>query len=306
MKIVYVSGVRFGLELLQHILDNKISISAIFSYNERKSKNYSDAVSFDKIAKKHHIKHIRVNNINDKTNIQILQKLKPDLIFVMGWSQILGKEILSIPKIGCIGSHPTELPKYRGRAPIPWTILRGLKKSALTFFWLQGDIDSGDIFIQRRFRVTKNDNALSVYKKITQLGKNMILYTISNIEKNRIKRKKQDPSKFIEYWPKRNPEDGLIEWNQKATEIDALIRATTHPYPGAFTIHKGSKMIIWKARISKTESHHPGKIMSIRKNGVVVGTKDNSILLQEVSFNNKSEKATNVFSNSDIGLILGV
>ena len=87
-------------------------------------------------------------------NIILLKKSKPDLILVMGWSQLLKDELIDIPKIGIIGSHPTELPKYRGRAPIPWTILKGLTKSALTFFWIDKGVDDGDILDQEFFSIS--------------------------------------------------------------------------------------------------------------------------------------------------------
>ena len=128
MKIVFLSGVKFGLEILNHIIENNFNISHVFSYDESKKFFYSDYVSFENTCKKFGISNTKIKNINDSQNIEILKSIKPDLILVMGWSQLLTDDIISIPKLGVIGSHPTELPKYRGRAPIPWTILKNLKE----------------------------------------------------------------------------------------------------------------------------------------------------------------------------------
>lgn len=159
MKIVFLSGVKFGLEILNYILEKNFDVIHVFSYDESKTKMYSDYVSFDNTCTKFGINNIKVKNINDSQNIEIIKSIKPDLILVMGWSQLLTDEIISIPRYGVIGSHPTELPKYRGRAPIPWTILKNLKESALTFFYIENGIDNGDILDQQNFKISESDDA---------------------------------------------------------------------------------------------------------------------------------------------------
>ena len=212
LKIVFISGVKFGYDLLEHILQKNWKISTIISYAPELKKNYSDFADFDSLAEKYNVKNKKVKKINDAENIDFLKKLNPDLILVMGWSQLLNNDIIKIPKIGIIGSHPTQLPKFRGRAPIPWTIIKGLKNSALTFFYIQDGIDNGDIVDQQTFEVQNNDDASSLYEKITDLGKNMIEKNLSLLEKGTIIRKKQNEEEFIENWPKRSPSDGEINW----------------------------------------------------------------------------------------------
>ena len=172
MNIIFIGGVKFSRDLLESILENNWSISSVFSYDNSKKKFYSDFASFEEITTRFNVKHFKVDNINDKKNIEIIKEIKPDLILVMGWSQLLKNDILKIPKLGVIGSHPTELPKYRGRAPIPWSILKGLKESALTFFYIDEGTDDGDIIDQRKFKITDNDDATSIYNKIIEIGSN--------------------------------------------------------------------------------------------------------------------------------------
>ena len=305
MKIVFVSGVKFGFEVLKEIMEKGWKITALFSYLPEKKKNYSDYAEFDSIAEKFGIFHKKVDNINDKENIEILKSIKPDLILVMGWSQLLKSDIINIPTIGIIGSHPTELPKYRGRAPIPWTILKDLKKSAETFFWIEEGTDSGDILDQEIFSIEEDEDASSLYAKVTDLGKKMTLRNLKLIEQGVIIRKKQDTTKFIEYWDKRTPDDGKINWSCLSNDIYKLIRATTRPYPGAFTLFRNRKLKIWKALLTTKVSSKPGQIIEINNLGVFVGTGDNMIILQDVSFDDGIQiKAQEFFSDSDIGYIL--
>src|SRR5579863_5469442 len=110
MEIVFVSGVEFGHDLLSHILENGYKISLIVSYADSKKGMYSDYASFDELAQKYNIRNLKVENINDKENVELIKKINPELILVMGWSQILREDIIKIPTKGVIGSHPTELP----------------------------------------------------------------------------------------------------------------------------------------------------------------------------------------------------
>ncbi len=305
MKIAFIGGVKFSRDLLENILKNGFEISILFSYEPSKRKFYSDMVDFDDLANRYQIKHVKVHNINDESNIRILQQIKPDLILVFGWSQLLKKPILDISRLGVIGTHPTELPKYRGRAPLSWSILKGLKKSALSFFFIEEGVDNGDIVAQQTFEISKNDDVSSLYEKMTSLGKIMSLELLHQLQTDTIKRIKQNPEQFVENWPERTPQDGKINWNLPAKLIYDLIRATTHPYPGAFTFFKNKKIIIWKAKYCDENKCEPGKIMKISNNEIKIGTKKGSIILDIVSIDDNFEtKSSNVFLQSDEGLSL--
>jgi len=305
MIIAFISGVKFGNEVLKCLLENNFPVSLIFSYDDSKREKHSDFCSFDNIAKKYRIKNVKVKNINDSKNVEILRTLKPDLILVMGWSQLLKGDIIKIPKFGVIGSHPTELPKYRGRAPIPWSIIKGLKESALTFFYIEEGVDNGDIFAQNKFNITGEDDASSIYEKIINLGKRMLLENLPLVESGDTKKVKQNEEQFIEYWEKRTPDDGRIDWSKSAKEIHTLIRATTHPYPGAFSFFKNSKLKIWKANYLDRIGKQPGEIIDINKEGVTVGTGKGFILIKKANLENDSEKnAEKLFTKTDIGFVL--
>jgi len=307
MKIVYISGIKFGYELLEIIFERGFNDITVFSYDDSKKSIYSDYYSFDEICKKQGIKNIKVQNINDKKNVDILKNLKPDIILVMGWSQLIKPEIIKIPKLGVIGSHPTELPKYRGRAPIPWSIIKGLNESALTFFFIEKGIDNGDILDQRKFKINSNENATTLYQKITELGKSMIVDNLNLLTSGKSNRINQDNSKFVEYWEKRTPNDGEINWKKSAKEIDTLIRASTHPYPGAFTYVAKSKLKIFSSEIIDEVISAPAKILQFDESGVIIGTGKGSIKITRVQIDEKPETfAIKLFSKKDVGKVLEV
>ena len=302
MKIAFIGGVQFSHELLLHILNLGWEVSVVFSYADSKKKYYSDFASFDKITEKFNIFHVKVDKINDEKNIEILEKINPDLILVMGWSQLLSLKIIQIPKLGVIGSHPTELPKYRGRAPIPWSIIKGLEESALTFFYIQEGVDDGDILDQSKFDISENDDASSIYQKMTKLGKQMLESNLPLIATGNQNQTIQDSSMYIESWPKRIPDDGKIDWSKSAKEIHTLIRATTKPYPGAFTFLKNEKLIIWSASYSNERSLGIGIIMEITLSTLKIGTNKGCLIINKDDFEGISDNnMKKIFSNIEIG-----
>ena len=312
LKIVFVSGVTTGVQWAKTILESNYKIDAFFTYNKLKKKNYSDFGDFDSLSDEYNIPQYKITgNINDLENVEIIKKIEPDLILVLGWSQLLKIDLIKIPKIGVFGSHPTLLPKYRGRAPIPWTIIKGLRKSGLTFFWIDEGTDNGDILDQREFLIAEDEDATSLMKKITDIGGEMLIENLTKIENGVITRKTQNELDFVEDWPKRTPEDGKIDWSKSAKDIHKLIRATTHPYPGAYTIFKNKKIKIWKAEIEEEDVKGFGKIISIGKEDVRISTGKGNLIIKKISINDIDEALafdeseeidlSKIFDNSTIG-----
>ncbi len=302
MKIIFISGVKFGSRLLEEVLKNGFEVSAVFSYNETKKSLYSDFISFDTICKNYGIKNFHVDNINDKENIKIIKSINPDIILVMGWSQLLKNEIIEIPEFGVIGSHPTELPKFRGRAPIPWTILKELTESALTFFFIEEGIDNGDIVSQKKFEISENDDSESIYDLIINLGKNMIIEILKDFQNNSITRITQNENNFVEYWSKRTSDDGKIDWSKSAKDISILSRASTHPYPGAFTFFNNLPLKIFKASYVDDGVSNPGAIISMDEKTVRIGTGSGSIYLKKIQYDSDTDiLPTEIITKEDIG-----
>lgn len=292
MKHVFLSGIRAGYYWLEELIKEKANIEAILTKRDNKA---CDSVDFSVIAEKFGIPFYEIKNINNEKNISILKNIQPDVLWVLGWSQILKENVLDTPAVGCIGSHPTKLPRYRGRAPIPWTIIKGLKESALTFFWLDKGTDTGDILAQKEFSVDFEDTATTLYEKMIEKGKEIIKEYLPLIESGNPPRIKQNEKEFIESWPKRTPEDSLIDWNKGAVEVYNLIRATTHPYPGAFTYQNGDKLIIWGAKFSNKDYKRVRILEEIFEDSFSIGCKNGSVLVKRLQKENDIEMNTKDF-----------
>jgi methionyl-tRNA formyltransferase len=186
---------------------------------------------------------MEVSETNTPEFVESVSREQLDILYVIGWSRIVHHDAIVAPKLGTIGYHPAPLPLMRGRAVIPWTILLGVERTASTLFWMDDDIDHGPIAAQEFFDVDPRETATTLYKKhmaalrLMLSGDRVILGS-----------KQQDHAKAT-YCAKRTPADGEIDWSKPPEEIDRLIRAVTHPYPGAWTMIGGKKVTIWEATV---------------------------------------------------------
>jgi len=212
---------------------------------------------------------------------------RPDIIFVLGLSQIIPKEILNIPSMGCIGSHPALLPKNRGRHPIVWAIANGMKESGITLFWLDEGIDSGDIWKQESFEISDEDDAATVYRKIKELTAKMLNEGISELEAGIVKRIVQDHSKAT-YWRIRTKRDGEIDWRMSSKRIFDLVRALTRPYVGVHCFYRDREIKIWKTEVLNNnkglDNLEPGKVIAADDLSLTVKTGDGLIKIIEHEF----------------------
>ena len=261
MRIVLISGVEIGLRCAEALLDKKADLAAIFCYPDS-LRNHSGYVDFAPLGKKYGVPVYKPENINSPEGVEGIRQFAPDAIFVIGWSMVIGNGILAIPPKGVIGHHPSLLPKHRGNAPIPWTLINGLTRSGVTFFFLEKEVDRGAIAGQKEFDVSLEDDAGSLYQKVTDATVELMLELLPKLGKGTLKPVEQD-SRNASKWPRRRPEDGVIDWNTMTVCLYNWVRGLTHPYPGAFTFLGNDKVYIWKAsRGTGNDSVKPGTVIS--------------------------------------------
>ena len=246
IKTAFVTSVQIGLSCIEEIYNIGGKLDLLITLKDHKAKYKSGRIYLDETAIKHNVPLLKINNVNDKEVIESLIKNDIDWLFIIGWSQIARRDLLNIPKKGCIGMHPTLLPVGRGRAAIPWAIIKGLDKTGVTMFKLDEGVDTGDIIAQREIRIDNEITATELYDKINKMHTQLISDKWVDIISDNIKPKKQN-EKLATEWPGRKPEDGQITENMTMDEAHTLVRATTHPYPGAFFLTNDSKIIIWNA-----------------------------------------------------------
>lgn len=282
-KTVFIGSVLSSKVALESLIEKKVMIDLVCSLDEEASKNVSDYYPIHKIAEKNNIPYIKFKKINNEDVIKRIKEIKPDFIFVIGLSQIISQETLDIAKEYVIGFHPTPLPKHRGRAAIPWQIILGVQNSKVSLFKLDQGMDSGDIICQYPYQIDETDYAMDVYNKVCDAMRNALLKSISDIYGDTVEFIKQDHEEAT-YLLARRPEDGLIDWKLSGEEIETLIRATSKPYPGAFSFYKSTKVIFWKARVEENKKYTgiPGQIAWINdKDEIAIITKDSMLIVSE-------------------------
>lgn len=247
-KIAFTTCVQLGLSCIEEIYRIGGKLDLLITLKDEKAKNKSGRIYLDGIAERENTPLLKINNINDAEIIEALKEHEIDWLFIIGWSQIAKKEVLETPTNGCIGMHPTLLPVGRGRAAIPWAIIKGLDKTGVTMFKLDEGVDTGDIIGQGVIEIDESTTATDLYKKVDEMHVELISKYWDDIVNDRVILAKQDESKATE-WPGRKPEDGELLSSMTMDEADKLIRAVTNPYPGTF-YKDGDKVVrIWSAKV---------------------------------------------------------
>lgn len=281
MKIVFIGTVRFSEIMLRKLVSLKAEVAHVFT--KQASAVNSDFTDLGTLCRKAGIPYNYVRSINLKKNIDLIKNIAPDVVFCFGWSELLKLELLRIPKMGVIGYHPALLPQNRGRHPLIWALVLGLRETGSTFFFMEKGADSGDILSQRKVRISYQDDAASLYIKIASSAAQQLTEFLPLLKGNKITRVKQNNTKAT-YWRKRTINDGVIDWRMPSFSIYNLIRALTRPYPGAQFIYRGREIKVWNAQEIKFPRYanvEPGKVVhAYSKKKFLVKAGDNCILIK--------------------------
>ena len=268
MRVLFVGTVLFSKHILEEIIKSKVKIVGVIG--GRKFGFNSDYFDLVKYSRKKKIDTTYSNNINSLKTFLWAKKRKPDIIFCIGWSNLLKKNFLSLAPNGVIGYHPSELPQNRGRHPIIWSLALGLKKIGSCFFFMNTQADSGRIISKKTLKIKKNFDSNSVYKKLIKLGKKQIREILFKLKNNKIKSFPQKSSAG-NFWRKRSEMDGKIDWRMNAENINNLVKALAKPYPGAHFLLNKKKIVVWKSQVMnfKTKNIEPGKVIKSGKNLII-------------------------------------
>lgn len=304
MRVVFVGTVMSSYHALEELLINNVNVVGVFTLDQKYAQNVSDYIQLDPLCSQYNIPLYKFKSINDEECINTIQQLEPDYIFIIGLSQIANSDLLKIPKLGCIGAHPSLLPMGRGRASIPWAILSGQTETGVSFFFLDDGVDSGDLISQAVIKIEPRENATTLYNKINDSIRSQMKELIPSIKNGTVTGVAQNHN-LATYTAKRSPEDGYIDWHLMSTEcIDRLVRACTKPYPGAFTFYKDEKLIVWSAEPVNTNRYIavPGQVVKINHSSVYVKTMDGILEIKEVSFRGEEHKAAEIITREGVKL----
>jgi len=250
MKFGFVTSVALGRSCIEEIFRIGGKLDVLVTLQDEVARKKSGRVYLDDIAAKHKTDLLKCKNINDDDIHRQLEPYGLDWLLIIGWSQIAKSRILSLPRRGVLGMHPTLLPEGRGRASIPWAILKGLKETGVTLFKLDEGVDTGPIIFQERIPLAPDETATALYEKVNESHRSLIANVWPLLVADTVRLMPQDASKAT-CWEGRSPADGRITPAMGCEEAGRLVRAVTKPYPGAFVEHEGVRYIVWSGELRR-------------------------------------------------------
>lgn len=246
MRFGFVTCVQLGLACMEEIYQVGGRLDFAMSLRDDQARAKSGRIYLDGFCGERGIPLAKVGNVNDPEAVAAIRDADLDWLFIIGWSQIARNAVLAAPRRGVLGMHPTLLPEGRGRAAIPWTILKDLRETGVTLFQLDQGVDTGPILAQEVVSIAPRETAESLYGRVDQAHRTLIRRVWNDLAEDRLTPKPQDPSAGS-VWPGRKPEDGRLDLAMTWAEADCLIRAVTRPYPGAFLDSDGKRLRVWAA-----------------------------------------------------------
>ena len=264
MKIIFVGAVTFSARCLERILERDIQADVVGICTSLGSALNSDYEDLEPIALRHGIPLLRTNDINSSDAVRWMKSLCPDIIFCFGWSRLLKTQVLQMPPMGVVGFHPAPLPRNRGRHPLIWSLALGLTETASTFFFMDGEADSGPILAQTSIQIGIEDDAKTLYERVIEVATEQLATVVPLLQSGSYSAKAQN-HREASYWRKRNASDGKIDWRMSSQNIYNLVRALTHPYPGAHFVHQQREVKVWKCRSELRGgviNDEPGKVVA--------------------------------------------
>lgn len=259
MNIVFFGASDLGYDCCEAIIKAGHNVSGIFTIAEQFNISYSPGKpvtnylfrDFRVLSERHNIPIVTVNG--DLASFQgALEEMNPDLILAIGWYYLIPRKMLTLAPLGAVGIHASLLPKYRGNAPLVWAMINGESETGVSLFYFEGEVDSGDIIAQQVIRIDKSDEIKDLLQKVKAASVQILLEFVPRIADGTAPRTVQNEGEAT-YFPKRFPEDGLINWEWDARRIRNFIRAQSKPYPGAFFYQNGKKITIWGADVDEID-----------------------------------------------------
>lgn len=301
LKIAVFAYHDIGCECLKVLIDHGAAIVAAVTHED----DLNEEIWFGSVAELARSRRIPVytpSGPNTPDFIDFIRGLAPDLIFSFYYRRLLCRELLEIPRLGGINLHGSLLPKYRGRSPVNWVLVNGERETGVTLHYMAEKADAGDIIAQKRVAIDMQDTALTLFRKMTVAARELLKETYPLIKAGTAPRVAQDHGQATKSGG-RGPEDGKIAWGSSAPAVYNLIRAVTHPYPGAFTFYKGRKLYLWRAELNgdilTRKAGAPGTIEAVKKGqGMIVSTGEGSLLVTQAQFEDEVEVSADLLAES--------
>lgn len=271
---------EFAVVSLERLIDENYEIVGVYTQPDKpRGRGYKlESSPVKKIAEKYNIPLYQPGKLRDGDQVNIIKEINPDLIVVVAYGQILSKDILDIPKFGCVNVHGSLLPKYRGAAPVQWSVINGDKITGVTTMFMDEGLDTGDMILRSQTEINEDETSGELMDRLAVLGANVLVDTVKGIEAGKIKREKQDDSRAT-IARSLDKSNAYIDFSKSASEIHNLIRGL-NPWPVARIKLDGKILKIYRSRVVEGVSDLPGKIVD--DNNFVIACGRDGIELLEV------------------------
>ena len=290
MKIVYMGTPDFAVPPLRSLLNTEYEVAAVVTQPD-KPKGRGKALMPTPVkeeALKHGIPVYQPEKVREPGFVEKLRELKPDLIVVAAFGQIIPESVLNMPKFGCINIHASLLPKYRGAAPIQYAVIDGEKESGVTIMKMGKGLDTGDMIARTEVPLAKDETGGSLFEKLSSAGARLLVETLPDIFAGTAVYEKQPEESPTPYAAMITKKMGLIDFSNSAEERERLVRGL-YPWPGAYTLLNGKNLKIWKAEADMTqaEKNIPGTVVRADEEGICVACGTGRLILKEVQLEGK-------------------
>lgn len=304
MNIVYMGTPEIAAVILKALHEAGHHILAAVTQQD-KPKGRGNQVQFPavkEVALSLNIPVYQPKKVREPEFIEVLKELNPEAIVVTAFGQILPKTVLELPKYGCINVHASLLPKYRGAAPIQWSIIEGEEKTGITIMHMDAGIDTGDMISKVEVPIAPKETFGSLHDKLAEAAGPILLQSLADLEAGTAARIKQDNEKFT-YAKILDKSLGHIDFNQPAVKIERLIRGL-NPWPSAYTTLEGKMLKIWEADALKESEvlseiplseAVPGEIVDIRKDALLIQTAEGILAVKELQLEGKKRMTAESF-----------
>ena len=303
MRILFMGTPDFAQESLKSLVEANYNIIGVVTNPDKPKGRGMKLVAspVKEYAQEKGLKIYQPTKVRNNTEfIEEIKKLNPDVICVVAYGKILPKEILDIPKYGCINVHGSLLPKYRGAAPIQWAVLNGDKKTGITTMYMDVGMDTGDMILKEEVEIGEDETTGELWDRLSKIGGKLLVETLKQIEQGTAPREKQGDDFTIA--PMLNKEMAKIDWeNKTAQEIKNLVRGL-NPIMGAYTYLNEKKIKFWKVDVAKsTEIFADGMktlkngtvLVSDQRDGLFIKTKEGILKVLEIQGENAKRMSIN-------------
>ena len=296
MKVVFKGTPDFSVGTLEALVEAGYEITGVVTQPDKPKGRGKQMMPtpVKEAAEKHGLPVYQPRRVRDAEAIEEIRKMEPDVIVVVAFGQIIPKEILDMPKYGCINVHASLLPKYRGAAPIQWAVINGEKVSGVTTMRMDEGLDTGDMILKEEVTLAPDETGGSLFDRLAEVGAKLAVQTLQALEDGTAEFTPQDHEKATQVGMIKKS-FGEMDFTKSAVELERLIRGL-NPWPGTYTEYQGKTLKIWGATVEDGgDPSKAGTIVNVKKHSFGIQTKDGILVPTEIQLEGKKRMTAEAF-----------